>query len=175
MPRPLGSVFIATSLDGYIARADGGLDWLEVVNQPGEDYGFAAFSAGIDTMLIGRGTWDSCLAFPEWPYEGKRVVVLTHRDTAADHGELLRAGPVADVFDELATMGAKRVYVDGGVVIRQCLAAGLVQDLTISVIPVILGDGIRLFDSGLPETALQLIESRSWPSGLVQVRYEVRG
>src|SRR5690349_9089931 len=165
------SVFIATSLDGYIARADGSIDWLSIVEAPGEDYGFADFYATVDTLVMGRGTYDTARGFPEWPYAGKRVIVLTHRPTEPLHGEEMFAGPVSDLVAKLA--GAARVYVDGGDVIRQFLAADLIDDMTISIIPIVLGDGLRLFRGGEGEHRLALESHRTWPSGLAQLRYTI--
>lgn len=166
------SVFIATSLDGYIARADGALDWLGAVKLEGEDYGYARFAATVDALVVGRATYDVVLGFGAWPYAGKRVVVLTHRPGESRHGEEFFTGPVSDLAAMLAEDGVKRVYVDGGVVIQQFLAAKLIDDLTISVIPVVLGGGIRLFGDGT-EQALALDGVQSWPTGLVQQRYRV--
>lgn len=163
------SVFIATSLDGYIARVDGGIDWLDRVQLAGEDYGFQTFYDSVDALVMGRGTYDKALSFDRWPYAGKRVVVLTHRPASSLHGESFVDGSPADVVAQLGD--ATRVYVDGGVVIKQFLAANLIDDLTISVIPVVLGGGIRLFTGGEGEHALELETSRSWPTGLVQLRY----
>lgn len=173
MSTPRVAVFIATSLDGCIARADGSLDWLDLVKLDGEDYGFAEFLSGVDTLLMGRSTWDVVRAFDPWPYAGKRVVVLTHRPEAVEHGEELASGDVGRVLDDLGASGARWVYVDGGDVIRQALASGRVDELIVSVIPVILGDGIRLFGGELPERTLRLVSSQAWPSGLVQLRYAV--
>ena len=173
MPLPRVSVFIATSLDGCIARADGSLDWLDCVKLDGEDYGYGEFMSTVDTLLLGRGTWDVARTFDPWPYAGKRVVVLTHRPEQVRHGEELAAGNVAEVLEELGASGSARVYVDGGAVIRQCLAAGMVDELIVSVVPVVLGEGIRLFGDELPERTLRLVSSESWASGLVQLRYTV--
>lgn len=169
MDRPRCSVFIATSLDGYIARSDGGIDWLDRVQLAGEDYGFAAFYASVDALIMGRATYDKALTFGDWPYRGKRTIVLTRRPATSRFGEELVAGTPAEIVDRLA--GANRIYVDGGDVIRQFLAADLIDDLTISVVPVVLGGGIRLFAGGEGEHALSLEGSQSWSSGLVQLRY----
>ena len=88
MQRPRCSVFIATSLDGYIARPDGTFDFLSIVERPNEDYGFADFFASVDALVIGRNTYETALAFPEWPYAGKRCIVLTHRETPSVHGDI---------------------------------------------------------------------------------------
>jgi len=170
--RPRCSVYIAASVDGFIARPDGGLDWLEVVQAEGEDYGYAAFMASVDALVMGRGTYDVVAGLETWPYAGKRCVVLTHRPPerpCAD--ETFFTGPVAELAARLGAEGVGHVYVDGGDVIRQWLAAGLLDDLTISWIPTVLGAGIPLFGALLAETPLRLVESRSWPTGLVQARY----
>ena len=163
------AVFIATSLDGYIARADGAIDWLSIVEAPGEDYGFAAFFATIDTLVIGRGTYDVALGFEAWPYAGKRVIVMTHRALEPRHGERPFAGTAAELAAELGPDA--RVYVDGGRTICQFLAAGLIDRVTVSLIPIVLGGGIRLFDGGEGEHRLALEGTQAWPSGLVQLRY----
>jgi len=169
---PRFSVFIATSLDGYIARANGAIDWLSIVHPVDEAHGYQAFMASVDAIVLGRATYDTVLGFDRWPYPGKRVVVMTHRPAEARHGEEFFSGPVVELADRLRE--AKRVYVDGGKVVSQFLAAGLIEDVTISVIPIILGDGIRLFSGGEGEHRLDLESQRSWPSGMVQMRYRVR-
>lgn len=175
MPRPRCSVFIATSLDGFIARPDGSLDWLDAVQRPGEDYGFQAFFEQVDALVLGAATYRVVLGFEgPWPYGSKRVVVLTHHPPPASRaGETFFAGEPAAVLDALAAEGVRRVYVDGGAVVSQFLAAALVDDLTVSVVPVLLGDGVRLFQGRLPERTLALESSRTFPSGLVQSVYRV--
>lgn len=164
----MNSVFIATSLDGYIARADGGIDWLSIVEQPGEDYGFAAFFATVNTIVMGRGTYDVVRAFPQWPYGTKRVVVLTHRPAEGRAGVEFFSGDIR----ELRLPG--RTYVDGGNVVQQFLAADRIDDMTISILPIVLGAGIRLFAGGEGEHRLTLQGHRTWTSGLVQLRYDSR-
>lgn len=165
------SVYIAVSADGFIARKDDGLDWLERVQVEGEDYGYAAFMSTIDVLVMGRRTYEVALGFPAWPYEGKRLVVLTSNPRRESrHGEEFFAGDLA----ELVQRYEGRAYIDGGEVVRSFLRAGLVDDLTLSVIPVILGSGIPLFEQGLPEVSLAVEESRAFPSGLVQTRYRVQ-
>ena len=172
-PMPRHSAFVATSVDGYMAREDGGLDWLERVQLPGEDYGYADFFATVDAMVMGRRTYETALGFPEWPYAGKRVVVMTHRTSEPKHGEIFVSGTPREVSDALEDDGSRHAYVDGGAVIRQFLAAHLLDELTISIIPIVLGSGIPLFDRGVGEHPLELVQSRSWPSGLVQGRYRL--
>lgn len=171
MQRPLCSAFIATSLDGYIARPDGTFDFLSIVERPNEDYGFAEFFATIDALVIGRHTYETALGFPEWPYAGKRCIVLTHRETETLHGEQFFAGEPAALIEQLAHSGAQRLYVDGGAVIRQFLLENLIDDLTLSIIPVLLGQGIPLFGPEIPEQRLSLKSSKVYESGLVQLCY----
>ena len=165
------SVFIATSLDGYIARPDGSLDWLSAVQVDGEDYGYARFAETVDVIVLGRNTYDVVLGFAAWPYAGKRAIVMTNHPPDSRHGEEFYAGAPADLVRRLAAEGARRVYIDGGVVIQQFRSAGLIDDLTISIIPVVLGEGIPLFAAGASEGRLTLVDVQSWPSGLVQMRY----
>jgi dihydrofolate reductase len=166
------SAFLAVSLDGYLAREGGGLDWLDRVQVAGEDYGFARFLAGVDVLVMGRATWDVACGFQPWPYAGKRVVVLTHRPPGrAPHGESFRAGEPGELLAGLAAEGVRHAYVDGGAVVRQFLAAGRLDALTLSVVPVVLGAGIRLFPGGEGEHGLELVRAQSWSSGLVQLEY----
>src|SRR4051812_933329 len=111
-----------------------------MVEEPGEDYGFKRFHDAIDTVLFGRKTYDVALGFEPWPYEGKRCVVLTPAAPAARHGEEFYAGPPEPLVERLASEGSKRIYVDGGLVIQQFVRAGLVTDMTLSILPVLLGE-----------------------------------
>ncbi|HEY1086692.1 MAG TPA: dihydrofolate reductase family protein [Archangium sp.] len=168
MSTPFCSVFIATSVDGFIARRDGGIDWLSRVERPGEDYGFAAFFETVDALVMGRNTWEIVKAFPTWPYGDKRVIVLTHRPLSPVKNEETFSGEPRALVEKLGAEGVRRVYVDGGVVIQSFLRAGLVDELTVSQIPVLLGEGIPLFAGAGRETALQLVESRAFDSGLIR-------
>jgi dihydrofolate reductase/ribosomal protein S18 acetylase RimI-like enzyme len=181
--RPLVSaaVFIATSLDGFIAREDGAIDWLTGPGAPGvgagEDYGYDAFFAAVDAIVMGRNSYDLVRAFPAWPYGDKPVVVLTSRplgDPPADGDVEAMTGSPADVVARLAARGLGRLYVDGGKTVQAFLGAGLVDRLVITTVPVLLGRGIPLFGP-LPhgDVRLRHVGTRSWPSGLVQSEYEV--
>lgn len=163
------AVFVAVSLDGYIARADGGLDWLAPFE--GEDHGYAGFLAGVDALVIGRGTYDTVLRFRDWPYAGKRVVVCTSRPATAIHGEEFWTGTPRALAQRLAGEGVGRVYLDGGVLVSSFLREGLVDELTLNLVPLVLGDGRPLFSNGLPELPLRLETVRTFPSGLAQLRY----
>jgi dihydrofolate reductase len=166
------SVFVAASLDGYIARADGNIDWLSIVHPVDEAHGYEAFMSSVDTIVIGKRTYETVLRYEEWPYVGKRVIVMTHHPVKALHTENFYSGSARGLANRLAD--ARHVYVDGGNVVSQFFAAGLIDDVTISVIPIVLGHGIRLFSGGEGEHRLELTGSRSWPSGMVQMRYRLR-
>ncbi len=165
------SVFIATSLDGYIARADGRIDYLSIVERAGEHYGYRAFIDSIDTLVIGRSTYELALGFEPWPYAGKRCIVLTRSEREAKHGEEFFSGEPRALVERLHAEGAQRAYVDGGAVIQQFLAARLIDDLTISVLPILLGEGIRLFGDTQGDVLLDLVGSERYESGLVQLTY----
>ena len=161
------------SLDGFIARSDGRIDWLAAVERVGEDFGFGRFFGSIDTLVVGKKTYQTALGFDSWPYSGKRCVVMTHSTLEARHGEEACAGEPRALVDRLTGEGAKRIYVDGGVVIRQFIEAGLVSDITISIVPVLLGAGVPLFGDIGGDVRLDLVESRAFESGLVQIEYRV--
>lgn len=173
---PKVSVYIATSLDGFIARLDGRLDWLEH-DSGGEDYGFQNFFDSIDTRVMGRGTYEFVAASGEWPYEGKRTIVLSstlnNRDVAehlVGKLEILSMEPV-DLVELLAGAGARHIYVDGGITVQRFLRAVLVDELILSRMPVLLGSGIPLFGDLDADVQLEHVETQGFPSGLVQSRY----
>lgn len=173
MPRPRLSVFIAMSLDGFIARTDGGIEWLSTVeDEHGEDYGYGEFFADCDVVVMGRNTYDMVAGFDPWPYQGKRVIVLSHRSLDAPPAGVERyQGPIADLIVRLGEEGAARIYIDGGETIRQALAEDLVDDMTLSHVPVMLGRGLPLFGEGVPHGRWQLLGSRHFATGLVQATY----
>jgi dihydrofolate reductase len=170
------SVFVGASVDGFIARTNGGLDWLP---EDAEPHGYEEFIAGIDALVIGRKTFETVLAFPEWPYGEKRVVVLSSRPldlSAARSGVVEQmSGPPAVVAAQLAAGGARHVYVDGGITIQGFLRAGLVDRLIVTRVPVLIGEGIPLFGSLPRDVRLRHVATRQYASGLVQSEYEVGG
>ena len=171
-----GSVFIARSADGFIARKDGSLDWLEVP-EANEDYGFAGFMDSIDALVMGRNTYDAVLAMGEWPYGGKPVIVMTSRPLPIPEelSGVVEASALAprEVSDELDRRGTHHVYVDGGRTIQSFLDAGLVGRMTITTIPVLLGEGIPLFGAVDGDVRLRHVGTVSYTNGLVQTTYEV--
>lgn len=159
------------SLDGCIARHDGGLDFLAIVERQGEDYGYKAFADSVDAIAMGRNTWEVVRAFPAWPFHGKRVVVATRRPGDATHGEELTDEAPAALLSRLHREGVRRLYVDGGKLVSSCLAAGVLDELTVSVVPIVLGEGARLFSPGVGEHRLVRTAVRAYDSGLVQLVY----
>jgi len=173
--RPMVSVFVGLSLDGFIAGRDGDLSWLSVVEtDPPEDTGYAALMASVDALVIGRNTYDVIRSFDVWPYAGKHVVVLTRRPLVSMQGEQTHAGDLVTLLAQLAGRGLRHVYLDGGNAIRQGLAAGVVDHLTLSWVPMTLGQGTPLFGPGILAARWRLGASRAFPSGLVQARYAAR-
>lgn len=167
------SIYIAMSLDGYIARKDGSLDWLEYGHTGDEDYGFKKFINRIDALVLGRKTYEVISGFDEWPYKDKRVIVLSNTLSQVRKEAELFCGQVTDLASRLHAEGIKHVWVDGGITVSKFLEAGLVDDLTLSVIAVVLGSGIPLFSTMGREHKCHLISTQSYPNGLVQLKYEV--
>jgi dihydrofolate reductase len=166
------SVFIATSLDGYIARPNGEFDFLPDVVEP---HGYDEFMAGVDALVIGRKTYETALSFGAWPYEKPVFVLSTSPLAAAPQGALVEhlSGEPADIAAQLGALGIGHVYVDGGVTIQRFLRAGLVKRLIITRVPVLIGSGIPLFGPTDRDIALTHIATRHYPSGLVQSEYAV--
>jgi dihydrofolate reductase len=169
------SVFIGTSLDGFIARRNGDLDFLPAGG--GEPHGYDEFITSVDALVIGRNTFEKVLTFETWPYGDKRVVILSSRpvDLSAVRGGVVEqmAGPPAEIVARLAASGSHDLYVDGGVTIQGFLRAGLIQRLIITRVPVLIGEGIPLFGSLPRDVRLRHVATRHYPSGLVQSEYRV--
>ncbi len=172
MPFLEASVFIATSLDGFIARTNGDIDWLPTEGV--EEHGYEAFIASVDALVIGRNTYETVLAFDGWPYGKKPVFVLSTRALApAPAGAMVEhmSGAPAEIVSQLAERGVRHVYVDGGITIQRFLQAGLIQRLIITRIPVLIGSGIPLFGPLSGDIALKHVATRQYASGLVQSEY----
>ena len=169
------SVFIATSVDGFIARPNGAIDWLP--DAP-EDHGYTEFFDSVDALVMGRGTFETVLGFGSWPYKKKRVVVLSSRSLdlsiAGNAPVQQMSGEPGDVVARLSEQGVKHAYIDGGVTIQRFLRAGLIQRLIITRIPVLIGTGIPLFGELTADVQLQQVATRAYPSGLVQTEYTVK-
>jgi len=165
------SVFIASSLDGYIATRDGSLAWLEEAARSDEDYGYASFMESVDALAMGRGTYDHIAHLDPMPFGGRPVFVFTHRPPPPRAGVTFWQQSPRAALDRWTASGLGRVYVDGGALISEFLADGLVDDLVLTKVPVLLGDGLPLFHPMAVGTGLRLDGVRSWPSGLVNLSY----
>lgn len=177
---PTVSIFVAASLDGFIARLDGSIDWLDAANATlpkGEDCGYEAFMASVDTVVMGRLTFEQVLTFDKWPYDGRKVIVLSRR--ALKIPSLLGPGVAhsreapAELIARLRGDGATHVYVDGGITIRRFMAAGLIDRVTITTIPILLGNGRPLFGPLPADRQLTLLNSQGYPNGFVQSTYRI--
>lgn len=169
------SVFIATSLDGFIARADGGIDWLPA--DGGEPHGYSEFYASVDAVVIGRKTFETVLGFDSWAYGKKQVIVLSRafrklKAPPRANCEFM-AGAPGQIVARLEARGFKHLYVDGGITIQRFLEAGLIDDLTITRLPILLGSGIPLFGPLSRDVRLKHLGTKSYSGGLVTSRYVV--
>jgi dihydrofolate reductase len=169
------SVFIGTSVDGFIARPSGALDFLPPGG--GEPHGYDEFITSVDALVIGRKTFETVLGFPVWPYADKRVIVLSSRllDFSGVRGGRVEqmSGPPAEILSRLEVGGVRHLYVDGGATIQRFLRAGLVNRLIITRVPVLIGEGIPLFGALDGDIPLRHIATEQYPSGLVKSEYQV--
>jgi dihydrofolate reductase len=168
------SVFIGTSLDGFIARANGDFDFLPPGG--GEPHGYDEFMATVDALVIGRKTFETVLSFGTWPYGEKPVFVLSTRPLAPTPlGAVVErmSGAPAGIVSKLTARGIRRAYMDGGITIQRFLQAGLIQRLIITRVPVLIGAGIPLFGPLRSDIALKHVATRPYASGLVQSEYVV--
>ncbi|MES5323211.1 dihydrofolate reductase family protein [Alcaligenes phenolicus] len=172
-------VFIGTSLDGFIAKPDGDIAWLLERSDPAEDHGYMAFIADKDAVVMGRGTYEKVLTFDVWPYQ-LPVVVLSRQlaDTSVpEHlqGKVRFSRQTPEqLMEQLAAENLQRIYVDGGQLIQSFLRAGLVHEMILSTMPVLIGEGRRLFGDVNQDMDWRLLSSKSFPSGLVQSRYQFK-
>jgi dihydrofolate reductase len=168
------SVFVGTSLDGFIARTNGDLDFLPPGG--GEPHGYDEFMATVDALVIGRKTFETVLTFDKWPYGEKTVIVLSTRPLAPTPlGAVVErmSGTPAEILSQLTARGIRHIYVDGGITIQRFLQDGLIQRLVITRVPVLIGTGIPLFGPVPRDIVLRHVGTRQYASGLVQSEYEV--
>ena len=174
-PTMKASVFVGTSLDGFIARPNGDFDFLPAGG--GEPHGYNEFIASVDAIVIGRNTFEKVLTLGPWFYGKKRVVVLSTHPmdlSVVKSGNLEQmSGSPAEIVAKLEKAGVKHAYIDGGITVQRFLRAGLIQRLIITRVPVLIGEGIPLFGSLSKDVHLRHIATKSYASGLVQSEYEV--
>lgn len=170
---------MAMSLDGFVARSDGGLDWLMKQNTDGEDHGFDLFMASVDGLVMGRGSYQNVLTLGDWPYR-KPVIVMSRSLTNADIPDALkdkvRLSDQAprELMAQLDREGWRRAYVDGGKIVQSFLSEGLIEDMVLTHVPILIGDGLPLFGRLTEDIDLAHLETRSFPSGLVSSKYKIR-
>jgi dihydrofolate reductase len=171
------SVFVGTSVDGFIARPDGAFDFLTTGSDAdGASNGFDAFLATVDVIVMGRNTYEVVLPMPAWPYGTTPLVVLSHRPLPpAPSGVAVQpmAGTPAEIFEALASRGHQHAYVDGGETIQSFLRAGLIDHLTVTAVPVLIGSGISLFGALERDVRLTHVATRTLAGGAVQSEYDV--
>jgi dihydrofolate reductase len=170
------SLFIATSLDGYIAKPNDDLSFLKLVEKEGEDYGYTEFTNTIDTLIIGRKTYDYVLkeiGASHYDNGQRDVYVITRNERPKVGRTTFYTGNLAKLVERLKSEEGKNIYCDGGAeVINELLKHDLVDEFIISIIPVLLGDGVRLFKDGRPEQTLEFITVKTFETGLIQLHYK---
>jgi dihydrofolate reductase len=169
---PTIALYIASSIDGYIARADGSIDWLDSVDGFDEDYGYQAFYDSVDALLMGSNTYTQVLGFGDWPYPGKPTYVFFSHDLPNILADVHIVPHDIQEMLPLIEHHQKAWLVGGGALVKSFHQAGLIDEYIISIIPVVLGDGIALFQAPLTEQPLTLVSAQQYPSGLVQMHYQ---
>ncbi|MGR6088048.1 MAG: dihydrofolate reductase family protein [Arcticibacter sp.] len=168
-------LYIAMSLDGYIATKENSIDFLSMVEQQGEDYGYADFVKSVDTVIIGRKSYEKVLAMGfEYPHAEKDVYIMTRAERPAIGNFKFYNGDLAQLVNDLKSQSGKNIYCDGGAEIaNELMKNNLIYELIISIIPILLGDGIKLFNDGRPMKKLSLVSSKQFESGLMQLHYKI--
>lgn len=168
-------LFIAMSLDGYIATKENSIDFLSMVEQEGEDYGYADFVKSVDTVILGRKTYEKVIEMGyEYPHSDKDVYIMTRTERPAIGRFKFHTGDLSNLVQDLKDQDGKNIYCDGGSEIaNELMKNNLIDEFIISVIPVLLGDGIKLFKEGRPMNELKLVSSKQFVSGLMQLHYKL--
>ena len=162
------------SLDGFIATKDDDLTFLNVVEKEGEDYGYTAFYETVDTVILGRRTYEKVIAMGFKPHEDKETWIITQRPEPDKGRHHFYSGNLKGLVQKLREEEGKHVFVDGGAFVAQAfLNENLLDEIIVSIIPVLLGDGISLFGNENHGLNLQLLETKSFEKGLVQLHYKV--
>lgn len=167
-------LYIAMSVDGFVAKEDGDIGFLSFVAEPGEDYGYGEFVKSVDTVIMGRKTYDKVLTFGiEFPHRGRKCYVLSRTRSGADEHIEFFGGAIEELIGTIRMADGKDIFIDGGAeVVHAMMTRNLIDRYIISIIPTFLGGGIRLFKQGRPEHKVRLVHSVAYPSGLVQLWYD---
>ena len=167
-------LYIACSLDGYIAKPNDDLGFLSIVEQKGEDYGYAEFIKTVDTVILGRRTYDWIMQHvPEFVHADKETFVITRTARPDKDNVKFYSGDLAKLIANLKSQPGKNIFIDGGAqIVHEILKLNLIDEFVISVIPVLVGNGIRLFNDGREELILKLESVMQFEKGLVQMHYK---
>ena len=170
------SLFIATSLDGYIAKPNDDLSFLKLVEKEGEDYGYAEFIANIDTIILGRRTYDWVLreiGTSHYDNGERNVYVITRTERQSVGNTKFYTGNLTELVQQLKSENGKNIYCDGGAeIVNELLISDLIDEFIVSIVPVLVGNGIRLFKDGRPEQQLELVNTKAFDTGLIQLHYK---
>lgn len=170
------SLFIATSLDGYIAKPNDDLSFLKIVEKEGEDYGYAEFTADIDTIILGRKTYDWVLreiGTSHYDNGERNVYVITKTERPGIGKTKFYTGNLADLVQQLKSEKGKNIYCDGGAeIVNELSKSDLIDEFIISIVPILVGNGTRLYKDGRPEQELELVNSKTFDTGLTQLHFK---
>jgi len=167
-------LYISMSLDGYIARQDGDISFLSSIEQKYQDYGYADFNKTVDTVIVGRKSYDKVLSMGfKYPHTDKDVYIISRTHHTNFGSFKYYSGSLKTLISELKSRPGKNIYCDGGsLIVNELLKEDLIDEFIISIIPIILGDGIELFTRGRSEVKLRLTDCKKFETGLVQIHYE---
>jgi dihydrofolate reductase len=167
-------LYIATSLDGYIAKPDDDLSFLSIVEQEGEDYGYTDFVHSVDTIIIGRKTYDWVLTqVPEFPHADKKIFIITRTVRKSVGNTTFYSGNLKELVLRLKSDPGENIFIDGGAeIVNELLKEKLIDEFILSIIPIFVGSGTKLFKDGRPEQKLQLVSTKQFDKGLVQLHYK---
>ena len=167
-------LYIATSLDGYIAKPNDDLSFLSIVQQEGEDYGYADFVKSVDTVILGRKTYDWVTkAVGRFPHADKNAYIITRTERPSIDKIVFYTGNLTELITKLKNENGKDIFCDGGAeIVNELLKNNLIDEFIISVIPVLLGSGIKLFKDGRPEQILEFVSTKQFDKGLIQIHYK---
>ena len=165
--------YVAASLDGYIATPDGKVDWLSVVDQPGEDYGYADFLKSVEVLFMGSKTYEQVLGFGDWPYPDKTTYVFSKRDLKPVNQTVKIISMSPDLLvEQVNNAGVKHAWLVGGASLASSFRKyNRISKFIISIIPIVLGEGVRMLKPAGTRESMELIESKTYEMGLVQLTY----
>lgn len=167
-------LYIATSLDGYIAKPNDDLDFLSIVQQKDQDYGYSEFVNTVDAVIVGRKTYDKVISMGfDFPHSDKDAYIITRTPKPNIGNVKFYTGDLKTLVDKLKSENGKNIFCDGGAeIVNELLKENLIDEFIISIIPIIVGNGTKLFKDGRPEQKLELVSAKSFEKGLTQLHYK---